>query len=97
MVHGREGDLHPDLMIEMLEHATVKIFGIVDCDLLWDSIATDDVLLEEFLNGCGGYVGDELRLNPLSEVFYYHYGEGVVSLCWHEFANDVNAPPLEGP
>jgi hypothetical protein len=30
---------------------------------------TDDVLLEEFLDSCGGYVSDGLRLNPLGEIF----------------------------
>jgi hypothetical protein len=84
-------------VIDILEHATIKILSIVDCDLLWNSIATDDVLLEEFLDGHDCYVGDGLHLDPLGEVFYFHYGEGVVSLCWREFANDIDAPPLYGP
>jgi hypothetical protein len=71
MVYRREGDLRPDF----------KILSIVGCDLLWNSIATDDVLPEEFLNGHRGYVGDRLHLNPLGEVFYCHDGERVVSLC----------------
>jgi hypothetical protein len=29
-------------MAEILEHGTIKILGIVDRDLLWNSIATDD-------------------------------------------------------
>jgi hypothetical protein len=38
-------------MIEILEHGTIKILGIVDVDLLWNSIATDDVLPKELLDG----------------------------------------------
>jgi hypothetical protein len=38
------------------------------------------------LYGCGGYVGNRIRFNPL--------GEAVIFLCWREFANDVDAPPL---
>jgi hypothetical protein len=44
MVYRCEGDLRSDLMAEILEHATVKILGVVDYDLLRDSIATYNVL-----------------------------------------------------
>jgi hypothetical protein len=44
-------------MIEILEHGTIKILGIVDGYLLRDSITTDDVLPEKFLDGGGGYIG----------------------------------------
>jgi hypothetical protein len=64
---------------------------------LWNSIATDDILPKEFLDGGGGYVGDRLCFNPFSEVFHQDNGEGAVSLCWCKFANDVDAPPLQWP
>jgi hypothetical protein len=97
MVYRRETNLHPDLMTEILEHAAIKVLGVMDCDLLGNSVATDDVLPENFLDGRGGYVSDGLCLDPLGEVFYCHYGKGVVSLCWHEFVHDINAPLLQGP
>jgi hypothetical protein len=83
-------------VIEILEHGTIEILGIIDGDLLWNSIVTDDVLLEEFLDGGGGYVGYTLCFNPFGEVFHCDNGESVVSLCWCKFANDVDAPPLQG-
>jgi hypothetical protein len=43
-------------MIEILEHGTIKILGIVDNDLLRNSIMTDDVLLEKILDVDGGYI-----------------------------------------
>jgi hypothetical protein len=49
VVYRREGDLHPDLVVEILEHATIEILGIVDYDLLWNSIAIDDILPDDFL------------------------------------------------
>jgi hypothetical protein len=85
------------LMVEILAHATIKILGVVNCDLLWNSIVIDGILSEEFLDGHRGYIGDGLCFNPLGEIFYCYNGEGVVSLWWHEFANDVDAPPLQGP
>jgi hypothetical protein len=77
MVYGHEGDLCPDLMIEIIEHSTIKILYVVDYDLFWNSIMIDDVLPEEFLDGHGGYVGDGIRLDPLGEVLYCHYGDYV--------------------
>jgi hypothetical protein len=70
MVYRCEGDLRPDLMAEILEHGTIEIPGIVNGDLLWNSIALDDVLPEEFLDGGGGYVGNRFCLNPFGEVLY---------------------------
>jgi hypothetical protein len=52
-------------MAEILKHGTIKIFGVVDRDLLWNSIAIDDVLLEKFLDGGGGYVAKRLHFNHL--------------------------------
>jgi hypothetical protein len=66
---------------ETYEHATIKILGVVNCDLLWNSVATDDILPKEFLNRCRGYVGDVLHFNPLGEAFHRYDSEGVVSLC----------------
>jgi hypothetical protein len=94
MVYGCEGDLRPDLVAEILEHAAVEVLSNVNCDLLQNSMAIDNGLLEEVFDGHGGYVGDGLRLNPLGKVFYCHNDEGVVVLSWHEFANDIDAPPL---
>jgi hypothetical protein len=81
VVYRCEGDLRPDLVTEIIEHGTIKILDVVDGDLLWNSIATDDVLPEEFLDGGGGYVGYRLRFYPFGEVFHYDDDESVVSLC----------------
>jgi hypothetical protein len=97
MICGREGDLRPNLAVEIFEDATIKILGVVNCGQLWNSVATDNILLEEFLDGGGGYIGDGLHFDPLDEVFDSYDGEGVVSLCWREFANDIDVPPLQGP
>jgi hypothetical protein len=48
---------------------------------LLDAVTTDNILPEECFDGCGGYVGDGLRLNPFREVFHCHDGEGVITLC----------------
>jgi hypothetical protein len=58
VVYRCEGDLHPKLMAKIHEHATIKILGVVDCDLLWNSIATNDVLSQELLDGARGYAGN---------------------------------------
>jgi hypothetical protein len=44
-------------MTEILEHGIIEILGIVDGYLLRDSVMTDDVLPEKFLDGGGGYIG----------------------------------------
>jgi hypothetical protein len=90
-------DLRPNLVIEILQHGTIKILGIVDGDLLRNSVAIDDVLPEEFLDGGGGYVCYRLRFNPFSEVFHCDDGKSVISLCWCKFTNDIDAPPLQRP
>jgi hypothetical protein len=84
-------------MAEILEHGIVKIPCIVDGDLLWNSIMTDDVLPKEFLDGDGGYIGNGLRFNPFGEVLHCDDSESVVYLCWCKFIDYVNAPPLHGP
>jgi hypothetical protein len=83
-------------MTEILEHGTIKILGIVNSYLLRDSVTTDDVLLEKFLDSGRGYIGYWLRFNPFGEVLDCNNDEGVVSLGWGEFAHDINAPPLQG-
>jgi hypothetical protein len=97
MLYICEGNLRTNLVTKIPEHVTVKVFGIVNCDLLWDSVTTNNVLLEKKFNGHGGYVGDGLRLDPFHEIFYCHNGEGVFTLRVGEFANNVNAPPLQRP
>jgi hypothetical protein len=97
VVYRCEGDLRPNPMAKILEHSTIKILGVVDHDLLWNSVATDDVLPEEFLNGGRCYVGNRLCFNPLCEVLHRDYSESILSLCWCKFTNDVDAPSLQGP
>jgi hypothetical protein len=85
------------LVTKKFKHCTFEILGIIDGGLLRDSVATDDVLPENFLDGGGGYVGHGLRFNPFGVVFYCDNGEGVIPLRWCEVAHDVDAPPLQGP
>jgi hypothetical protein len=68
-------------MTKIPEHGTIKILGIVNGDSLRNSVMTDDVLLEEFLNCGGGYIGYRLCFNPFGEVLHCNDGEGVISLC----------------
>jgi hypothetical protein len=95
VIYRCEGGLHPDLMTEILEHATIEILGIVDGYLLRNSVTIDDVLLEKFLNSGRGYISYRLRFNPFGKVLDRDNGEGVVSLAWYEFAHDIDAPPLQ--
>jgi uncharacterized FAD-dependent dehydrogenase len=67
-------------MIEILEHSTIKILGIIDSDLLRNSVTTDDVLLEKNLDGGRGYICYWFCFNPFGEVLNCDNGEGVVSL-----------------
>jgi hypothetical protein len=50
---------------------------------------------QKFFNGRRGYVGDRLHLDPFHEIFHCHNGKGVIALRWGEFANNVDAPPLQ--
>jgi hypothetical protein len=97
VVYRCEGDLRPNPMAEIPEHSTIKILGVVDGDLLLNSVATDDVLSEEFLTGGGCYVGNRLHFNPLGEVLHCDNSKSIVSLCWCKFTNDVDTPSLRGP
>jgi hypothetical protein len=46
VVYRCEGNIRPDLVIEILEHASIEVFSVVECDLLWNSVIADDVLPE---------------------------------------------------
>jgi hypothetical protein len=84
-------------MIEILKHGTIKILGIDDDYLLRDSVTTDDVLLEKFLNSGRGYIGYQFRFNPFGKVLGRNNGKGVVSLGWCKFTYNIDAPPLQRP
>jgi hypothetical protein len=60
-----------------------------------NSVTIDDILPEKFLNGGGGYIASRFHFNPFGEVFHYDDGEGIISLCWCKFTDDINAPPLQ--
>jgi hypothetical protein len=57
VVYRCEGDLCPNLVIEIFEHYTIEILGIIDHDFLKNSVMADDVLADGFLDGCRGYIG----------------------------------------
>jgi hypothetical protein len=80
VIYRCEGDLRPDLMIEILEHGTIEILGVIDGYLLRNSVMTDDVLPEKILNSGGGYVGYRLHFNPFGKVLDHDNGKGVISL-----------------
>jgi hypothetical protein len=84
-------------MTKILKHGTIEILGIVDGYLLRDSIRTDDVLPENFLNSGRSYIGYRLRFNAFGKVLNHDNDEGVVSLGWCEFAHDIDAPLLQWP
>jgi hypothetical protein len=70
------------LIAEVLEHVIVELLDIVDGNFSRDTVAADDVLPEEFLDGCGAYVYDGFCINPLCKVLNYYDSEGVVALSW---------------
>jgi hypothetical protein len=96
VVNGCEGNLRSDLMAEILEHVAIKVFGIVNRDLLRDTVMIDDILPELF-DGCKGYVGDRLRLNPFHEILGCHNGDVVIVMRYVELVDYVNAPSLKRP
>jgi hypothetical protein len=97
VIYRCEGDLRAYLVTEILKHANVKVLGVVDCDLLWNSRVADNVLPEKFLYSCRGHVGDRFCLDPLGEIFHRYYGESVISLYRCEFADNIDALPLQWP
>jgi hypothetical protein len=68
-------------LVEIREHCTGELLGIVDCDVSRDTIAVDDILLEDLADCCEAYIREGLPLFPFHEVFNFHNGEGVVTLC----------------
>jgi hypothetical protein len=56
VVYRCKGDLCPNLVAKILEHGTIKVLGVVNGDLLGNSVVADDGLPEEFLDGGEGYV-----------------------------------------
>jgi hypothetical protein len=82
VVYRCESDLHFNLLVEIFEHCTVKVFCVINCDLSGNTVSTNNVPLEEPFDGGGAYICDTLCLNPLCEVFDCHDGEGVIVLCW---------------
>jgi hypothetical protein len=79
LVYRGEGNLRSDLLTKILEHCTVKILGIVNCDMSGNTIETNDILPKELFDDCGAYVCDRFCLNPLREVLDCHNGEGTIS------------------
>jgi hypothetical protein len=79
VIYRSEGDIHPNLMTEILEHGTIEILGIIDGYLLRDSVTIGDVLPEKFLNSGRGYIDYWLRFNPFGEVLDYDNGKSIVS------------------
>jgi hypothetical protein len=82
MVYICECYLCFNLLTKVLEHCIVKVFYNADYNVAGNIVTTNDILPEELFDGCGAYVCDRLRLNPLCEVLHRHNSEGVISLCW---------------
>jgi hypothetical protein len=82
VVYKLKCDLRSHLLTKVLEHYTIKVLCIVDCDVPRNTIAANDILPEELFDGCGAYVCEMLCLNSLHEVFDCHNSEGVIALCW---------------
>jgi hypothetical protein len=49
MIYRYVGRLHSDLLMEVVEHCVVNVYCIVNCNVAWDSVSTDDILPEIFL------------------------------------------------
>jgi hypothetical protein len=94
VIHRRECGLHSDLLAKILEHWTVKVLYVVNCNVSGDTIVADDILPKEFFGCCRAYIGERLHLYPLCEVFNCHNDKCVIALCWGLLANDINAPSL---
>jgi hypothetical protein len=52
---------------------------------------------KKFFVDYGAYTIHRLRFNPLGKVLNHDDGEGVIALCRCEFADDIDAPALQGP
>jgi hypothetical protein len=80
VVNGCKCDIRSNLVAKILEHCTVKILCIIDCDVSGDPVSADNVLPEEFLDCCGAYICERLHFYPFHEVFNCHHNEGVIAL-----------------
>jgi hypothetical protein len=80
VIYGCEGDLHFNLPAKILEHVNVELFGVIDGNVSQGTVAIDDVLSEEFLDGCIDYVCDRLCLDPFCEVFHCYDSEAVIGM-----------------
>jgi hypothetical protein len=85
------------LLTEILKHYAIKVLGIINCNLLRNPIAADDVLPEKFLDGCGAYNSHGLHFNPFGKVLDRDNGEGVIAFCGCEFVDNINDLVLQGP
>jgi hypothetical protein len=59
-----------------------------------DTIATDNVLSEEFLDRGGAHICKWLRFYPFCKIFNCDHCEGVIALRGSQLSNDIDAPPL---
>jgi hypothetical protein len=62
-----------------------------------DSKSIDDVLLEEFLDCCGGHIGYWLRFDPFGKIFDSYQHVLVVALSYGQGAYYVDATSLQWP
>jgi hypothetical protein len=80
VIYRRERDCHPNLLAKILEHCTIEVLCVVDCNVSGDAVTVDNVLPEEFFDCCRAYIGERLLLYPLHEIFDPCNSEGVVAL-----------------
>jgi hypothetical protein len=66
-------NLCANLITEFLESFGIKLCSIAYSDSLRHAEATNNVLLEEFLDYDRSYCGQRLHLNPLGKIFYRHH------------------------
>jgi hypothetical protein len=69
-------------VVEVLIHVIVELFSAIDSEFSRDTVTTEDVLLEKFLDSHGAYVCDRLHLDPLCKILNWYNNEGVVALSW---------------
>jgi hypothetical protein len=49
VIYRHERDLRSDLLAKILEHCTIKVFCVVDCNVSRDTVAADDFCQKNFL------------------------------------------------
>jgi hypothetical protein len=79
VVYRCECDLRSDLLIEILEHCTIEVICVVDCNVPGTAVAIVDILPEELFACFGAYVCDRLHLDPLCEVLDCHHDDSVIT------------------